>query len=144
MAYQTAEECGCYKLIHLLVFFQQLVCIYLIKNYPLSGSSRTTSNFIYLSTLIFSSIGLIGAFGAVTYNDSLIIVFIIVLITYGILQSVICSYLVRKYTNISDFHCVLFIVSTLLASLTFTTLTTRHTSGEYMHSDQVWNLNSKQ
>jgi hypothetical protein len=143
MANQIAEECGCYRLINLLVFMQQLTSIYLVKNYPLNGSSKELKNFIYLSTLIFSLIGIIGAFGAFNYNDSLIVLYIIVLISYAIIQSIICNYLVRNYTTISDFHCVLFIVSTLFASLCFTTLTTKHTYGDYMHSEQLWNWSLK-
>jgi len=141
MANSVAEECGCYRLINLLVLMQQLVSIYLVKNYPLNGSSRQTSNYILLSTLIFSLLGLMGAYGANTYNDNLLILYAIVLISYATIQSLVCSYLVRNHSTISDFHCVLFIVSILFASLTFTTLTSRHTYGEYMHSDQVWNWN---
>jgi hypothetical protein len=144
MANQIAEECGCYRLINLLVVMQQLTSVYLVKNYPLNGSTRELQIFIYLSTLIFSLLGIIGALGAVNYNDSLIVLYIIALISYAIIQTIICSYLVRNYTTISDFHCVLFIVSTLLASLSFTTLTTRHTYGDYMHSEQVWNYGLNQ
>lgn len=134
-----AEGCGCYLLIQGLVVIQQLVCVYLVQNYPLKGSSKKVKLFVQLSTLLFSSIGTVGVFGAHTYDDSALHLFITCLLSYAIIQTIICQKLVKTEPTIGDYHWVVFIVSTLIASLTFTTLTTRHTHSEYRHSDQVWN-----
>ena len=133
-----AEQCECYRLINLLVVSQQLVSVYLIANYPLKGSPKRVNLFIQLSTLLFSAIGLIGVFGAHYYNDSVLKIFIVCLLSYGVIQALIGNKWAKIEPTISDFHWILLIVSALLASLTFTTLTTRHTFSEYRHSDQVW------
>ena len=137
-----AADCGCYRLIQLLVVVQQMVCFYLLNNYPIKGSPKWIRIFICSSTLLFAMIGICGAISAQLFDDSLLYLFIACLLSYAIIQTIVCNQLVKSYSTISDFHCVIFIVSCLMAGLTFNTMKTTHTFSDYKHRDQIWTFMS--
>lgn len=138
MKNEVAEECGCYKLLNLIVCMQQLCSVYLINNYPIKGSPKGLVNFTDFATIIFSLIGVFGAIGASNYDDFYIVLYALLLIVYSSGLVCLCHFSSNINIYVCDFHKIIFIASVLFASLSFTTLTSRHTFGEWIHSENVW------